>query len=125
MLLCGGDADDTEESESTPIKTQELRDGFVRILELKGVKRADQASLLEMLQKRIARLSQRDLSSNFPTSLPPAAPPSNNKTVPRAVQQQDSAFSFASFKMTDAGAKLNENFKRLGSNLGSGFTIKK
>ena len=111
----------------TPTKLQELRDGFVKILELKGVKRSDQLMLLDLFQKRMQKTG---VAMPPPQQNTSAASLPGVKSIPPAPGQPDNQFSnlasgiAGAFQlknmgtsMTDAGTKFNMNFKKLGSSM--------
>lgn len=109
----------------TPQKIAEMKEGFAKILELKGVRKSDQQPLIDLLMKRMPRSGQIvQTSSTAPSPAIPAPPP-----LPSSSSGMSGLSSFASglasisisspsqpllkSNISDAGTKFNQNIKKL------------
>ena len=126
-------------------KITEMKDNFIKILDLKGVKRNDQQPLVDALLKRLPKqpdpistglVDARATSSTAATKpqkpIVPASPsmpafntvsttitpatPVSNKTPSTPLTQNPSAIKPINISVSDASAKLNENLKKITAN---------
>lgn len=130
ILSSDGALDEMEKQLSVnPQKAIELKEGFIRVLELKGVKKSEQTVLIDLLIQRLAKHAPHPSLNTSGGSGPSAsttAPIGGGQPVTAAIStgmsslasglasiSLNSSTNQATSSMKDAGQKFNENLKKL------------
>lgn len=123
LILSSAELGDLNDPGSiTPQKVTELRETFIKILDLKGVKRGDQLPLIDLLMTRVSKMNlpMPSLSNANAMNVTPHANTSSGfsslasgfASISLGGNNAGSSGSNAPAAMRDAGVKFNENFKR-------------
>ncbi|KAI3654091.1 hypothetical protein MP228_000810 [Amoeboaphelidium protococcarum] len=126
LILCAEGAEEEMKTQGiSRVRLQELRDGFFKILELKGVSPTETQSLLDLLQKKIQstainapQLMDVPKFSTIVTSTQNApSSPTHNQSGLSSIASGLASIQLKNVgsSVTDAGSKFNENLmKKIG-----------